>query len=69
MRDERPAMRDKGSVKHKRNQFRTQQWLLNKAEQALAEALDRGATDSELARLQANVTTEHVRLYKLRCEV
>ena len=42
-----------------------QQWLLNKAEQALAEALDRGTTDSELAKLQANVTTQHVKLYML----
>ena len=69
MRDERPAMRDKGSVKHKRNQIEMQQCRLNTAQQALAEARDRGTTDSERARLLANVTTEHVRLYKLRCEV
>ena len=62
-------MRDEGSVKYIRNQFKMQQWLLNKAEQALAEALDRGTTDSELAKLQANVTTQHVKLYRLGREV
>ena len=58
-------MRDEGSEKHQYNQFKMQQWSLNKAEQALAEAFDRGATDSELAKLQANVTTQHVKLYML----
>ena len=61
--------RDEGSEKYIRNQIKTQHWLINKAEQALAEALDRGTTDSDLAKLQANVTTQHVKLYRLGREV
>ena len=62
-------MRDEGSEKHQYNQFKMQQWLLNKAEQALAEALDRGTTDSELAKLQGNVTAQYMKLHRLGREV
>ena len=42
-----------------------QYWLIAKAEQAFAEALDRGAVDSELNELRDNTTKEYMKLHSL----
>ena len=39
--------------------------MIAKAEQALAEALGRGAVDSELAELQDNLTKQYMKLHSL----
>ena len=58
-----------GSAKHIRNQRKVQYWLIAKAEKAFAEALDRGAVDSELNELRDNITKQYMELHSLPNEV
>ena len=65
----RHLARVEGSAKHIRNQRKMQYWLIAKAEKAFAEALDRGAVDSELNELRDNITKQYMELHSLPNEV